>query len=175
MKFFKHYQEILFGLGLGAAMWVLDAAMHAQLGGEIHSHGFLAEMFQPGPTQLLFRGFYVVLATAFGWYLWRANWRERELRALENAITAFHRQLDSPALRIASQSRILQGRQSVALDAIALSSAQAIAADAHLIDELAQQYLNFSAQVRAGRIPEAVATLQAIEHWTPQDWQHGAR
>ena len=83
MNFFKQCREILFGLGLGAAMWVLDAAMHAQLGAEVHSGGFLAEMFHPGPTQLLFRGFYVVLATAFGWYLWRANWRERELRALE--------------------------------------------------------------------------------------------
>ncbi len=163
----KRYKEMIFGLLLGLTMWVLDAAMHAQLGGEIHSHGFLAEMFQPGPTQLLFRGFYVVLATVFGWYLWRANWRERELRALENAITAFHRQLDSPALRIASQSRILQGRQSVARDTTAMSSAQAIAEDARLIDELAQQYLNFSAQVRAGRIPEAIATLRAIENWQP--------
>ena len=174
MKFFKQYREILFGLGLGATMWVLDAAMHAQLGAEVHSGGFLAEMFHPGATQLLFRGFYLVLATAFGWHLWRSNWRERELRALEDAITAFHRQLDSPALRIASQSRILQGRPSVARDETALSSAQAIAEDARLIDELAQQYLNFSAQVRAGRIPEAIATLQAIENWTPKDL-HGAR
>ena len=175
MKFFKHYREILFGLGLGAAMWVLDAAMHAQLGAEVHSGGFLAEMFHPGPTQLIFRGFYVALATAFGWHLWRSNWRERELHALEDAITAFHRQLDSPALRIVSQSRVLQGCQCVARDATALSCAQAIGEDARLIDELAQQYLNFSTQVRAGRTQEAIATLQAIEHWTPKDLPHGVR
>ncbi len=174
MNIFKQYREILFGLGLGAAMWVLDAAMHAQLGGEIHSHGFWSEMFQPGPTQLLFRSFYVALATAFGWHLWRSNWRERELRALEDAITAFHRQLDSPALRIVSQSRVLQGLPGVARDETALRAVQTIAEDARLIDELAQQYLDFSAQVRAGRTQEAIATLQAIEHWTPKDL-HGAR
>lgn len=163
---FRRYKEIIFGALLGVTMWVLDAAMHAQLGSEIHSEGFIAELFHSGPTEIIFRGFYMLIATAFGWYLWRSNWRERELRALEDAIIAFHRQLDSPALRILSQSKILQAYQSVALDETLMKTAQSIGEDARLIDELAKRYLHFSQQVMAGRTSEAIEALRAIESWT---------
>jgi hypothetical protein len=144
-------------------MWIMDAAMHARLGADVHSSGFIAELLQPGPTQLLFRAAYVGIATAFGWSLWRSNWRERELRALEDAIIAFHRQLDSPAIRIISHVRMLQGRPSVTRDEVARSVAEAIGDDARAIDDLAQQYMRFSEQVIAGRTSEAIETLRAIE------------
>lgn len=160
------YKEILYGFGLGLAMWVMDAAMHAQLGADVHSSGFINELIQPGATQLLFRGGYVAIATAFGWSLWRSNWRERELRALEDAIIAFHRQLDSPAMRIISHVRMLQGRPSVTRDEVARSVAEAIGDDARTIDGLAQQYMRFSEQVMAGRTSEAIETLRAIENLT---------
>lgn len=163
--FLSRYKEIIYGLGLGLAMWVVDAAMHAQLGSQIGSPGFVRELVGPGTTQLFFRGFYIAVAGALGWALWRSNWRERELRALENAIIAFHRQLDSPAMRIVSHIRMLQARPGVTHDEVALDIAEAIGNDARTIDELAKQYLHFSEQVMAGRTHEAIETLRAIEAW----------
>lgn len=156
-------------------MWVVDAAMHARLGAEVASSGFSSELLQPGATQFLFRSAYVLISTALGWALWRSNWRERELRALEDAVIAFHRQLDSPAMRIVSHIRMLQGRPGVTRDEVAMSVAEAIGEDARLIDSLAQQYLRFSEQVMAGRTFEAIETLRAIEAWTgagQQQQQH---
>lgn len=161
----RRYREIIFGFGLGLAMWVVDAAMHARLGADVHSTGFLDELLRPGATQLLFRGSFVAIAGAFGWSLWRSNWRERELRALEDAIIAFHRQLDSPAMRIVSHVRMLQGRPGVTRDEVAMSVAESIGDDARVIDGLAQQYIRFSEQVMAGRTREAIETLRAIEAW----------
>lgn len=161
----KRYKEILFGVALGAAMWVVDGAMHAELGAEIHSSGFWAELFEPNPTTLIFRLVYFVLAIAFGVYLWRASWREREVRALEQAVIAFQRQLDRPALRILTHARQLQNRNSVSLDDVAAHLTEEIKTDARLLDELAQKYLHFSEQVRAGQTMEAIETLQELEIW----------
>ncbi|MDQ6786800.1 MAG: hypothetical protein M3033_08310 [Acidobacteriota bacterium] len=161
----KRYKEILFGVLLGAAMWIVDAAMHAEIGGEVGSHGFWAEIFEPNPTTVFFRLVYFVLAAAFGTYLWRANWREREVRALEQAVVAFQRQLDRPALRILSRARQLQSRNSVMLDETAAHLTDEISADARQLDELAQKYLHFSELVRAGQTSEAVKTLQELEVW----------
>ncbi len=162
---FKRYKEILFGVLLGAAMWIIDAAMHAEIGADVHSHGFWAEIFEPNPTTLLFRLFYFALAAAFGVYLWRANWREREVRALEQSVIAFQRQLDRPALRILSHARQLQARNSVNLDETATHLAAEISADARLLDEMARKYLHFSELVRAGQTTEAVQILQELDVW----------
>ena len=161
----RRYKEIFYGFGLGLAMWVVDAAMHAQLGAEAHSHGFAAELLRPGATQLFFRVIFVAISTVLGWSLWRSNWRERELRALEDAVIAFHRQLDGSALRIVGHARMLQGRPGVAHDEVARSVAAEIGEDARAIDELARQYMRFSEHVMAGRTHEAVETLQAIGTW----------
>ena len=164
--FLRRYKEIIYGFGLGLAMWVVDAAMHARLGSAIDSTGFINELLRPGPTPIIFRGSFVLISTGLGWALWRSNWHERELRALEDAIIAFHRQLDSPAMRIVSNIRSLQGRPGVARDEAAKSIAEMIGGDARIIDELAKQYLRFSEQVMAGRTSEAIETLRSIEAWT---------
>lgn len=166
----KLYKEILFGIALGAAMWIVDAAMHAELGAETYSnafpaHDFWAEIFAPNPTAVIFRLIYLALATMFGVYLWRANWREREIRALERAMIAFQLQLDRPALRILSRARQLQNRNSVSLDETAAHLANEIGTDARLLNEVSQKYLHFSEQVRQGRTAEAIKTLQEIEAW----------
>ena len=163
---FRRYKEIIFGLLLGLAMWGVDAVMHAQLGADVHSSGSLAdELLRPGTTQLIFRSGFLVISMAFGWALWRSNWRERELHALEDAIIAFHRQLGSPAMRIVSHVRMLQGRPAVSRDEVAASLAESIGDDARTIDHLTQQYIHFSEHVMAGRASEAVETLRAIEAW----------
>lgn len=167
----KKYQEILFGVLLGAGMWLIDAAMHIELGLEAHSnstnafaaHSFWLELFQPHPTTLIYRLVYFALAIAFGVYLWRANWRERELRAFEQAIIRFQRQLDSPVLRILTRARQLQLRNSVQLDQSAADLAGEISHDARLLDELAQTYSRFSEQVLSGNTAAAINTLQNVE------------
>ncbi len=140
--------------------------MNAKLAADIHPSGsFTAELLQPGTTQLVFRSVFLFIAVAFGWSLWRSNWRERELRALEDAVVTFHRQLDSPAMRIVSHIRMLQGRPGITHDEVAASVVESIGEDAHIIDHLSQQYLRFSEQVLQGRTLEAAETLRAIEAW----------
>lgn len=165
MKFFKSYKEIWFGLSLGAAMWLIDAVMHTELGAEIHAQSLWKEIFSPHPTALIFRLLYLVIAAAFGFFLWRVNWRERELRALENAIIRFQRQLDAPVLRILSAARALQNRNSVRLDETAKNLAAEITTDSALVDELAQKYIEFSRLVQEGKRAQAIETLQSIEAW----------
>lgn len=165
MKFFKNYKEIWFGAGLGAVAWLVDAVMHAELGAEVHSEGLLSEIFAPHPTALIFRLFYLVIALAFGVFLWRANWRERQLHALEQAVIAFQRQLDAPALRVLGAIGQLQNRNSVRLDETAGKLAAEISSDAGLIDELARKYLEFSRLVQSGDTARAIETLNSIESW----------
>lgn len=165
MKFIKCYKEIWFGFGLGLFAWLVDAGMHAELGADVHSHGLWAEIFAPHPTALIFRFFYLVIAVAFGVFLWRANWRERQLRALEQAVIAFQRQLDAPALRLVGSVGQLQNRNSVRLDETAGRLAAEITMDAGLIDDLAKKYLEFSRLVQAGETAQAIETLNSIELW----------
>lgn len=160
---FKRYKEIWFGGGLGVAMWLLDAVMHVELGVDVHAEGLWSEIFSPHSTTLIFRLLYMIIAVAFGVFLWRANWRERELRALEQSVVSFQRQLDAPALRILASVRQLQNRNSIKLDDTAEKLATDINCDANLIDELAKKYLEFSRLVQEGKRAEAIEILQAIE------------
>jgi signal transduction histidine kinase len=107
----------------------------------------------------------MVIAISFGVFLWRTNWRERQLRALEKAVIAFQRQLDAPALRILGAAQQLQNRNSIQLDETAERLASEINLDARLIDELAKKYLEFSRLVQAGDTSQAIETLRAIESW----------
>lgn len=163
MKSAWRYKEIIFGVGLGLVMWVVDAAMHVQMSAETDVlAGFAAELFAPGATQLFFRALFLLISSAFGLVLWRTNWRERELRALEEAIVAFHRRLDSPAMRIVNHVRMLQGRAQPVQDDLTRAVLESISEDARAIDELARQYIKFSEQVIMGRTTEALETLRAI-------------
>jgi len=165
MKFITCYKEIWFGFGLGALAWLVDAVMHVELGAEVHAGSLWTEIFTPHPTALVFRIFYLVIALAFGIFLWRTNWRERQLRALEQAVIAFQRQLDAPALRVLSAAGQLRTRNSVRLDDTAGRLAAEITSDAALIDELAKKYLEFSRLVQAGETARAIETLNSIESW----------
>ena len=147
------------------AAWFLDAVMHTELGADVHAGNLWTEIFAPHPTALIFRFFYLVIAVAFGVFLWRANWRERQLRALEQAVIAFQRQLDAPALRVLGAIGQLQNRNSVRLDEIAGKLAAEITMDAGLIDELAKKYLEFSRLVQKGETGKAIEILNSIELW----------
>lgn len=163
MKIFTSYKEIWFGVGLGVAMWLVDAVMHVELGVDVHAESLLSEIFLPHPTTLIFRLLYLVIAVAFGIFLWRANWRERELRTLERTVVAFQRKLDAPALRILRTIRQLQNRNSVRLDETAVKLGEEIDNDANLIDELSKKYLEFSRLVQQGKRAEAIEILDSIQ------------
>lgn len=165
MRFIKHYKEIWFGVGLGAFAWLVDAVMHVELGAEVHSGGLVQEIFAPHPTALVFRVLYLVIAVAFGVFLWRASWRERQMQALEQSVIAFQRQLDIPALRLLGAARQLRSRNSVRLDEAAEALAAEIVTDAVLIDDLAKKYLEFSRLVQAGETAKAIEALRSIESW----------
>lgn len=159
----KRYKEILFGFALGAAMWIIDVLMHVELGAEIHAQDFWTELFQPHATALVFRIIYLVIAVSFGVVLWRANWREREIQTLEEAVIAFYRQLDLPTLRILSFARQLQSRTTIKGDEISADLAESIQIDANLLSELAEKYQKFGEQVRNKQTADAVKTLKSIE------------
>lgn len=163
MNFFRSYKEIWFGVALVAVAWLVDAVMHTRLGADVHAESLWTEIFAPPATALIFRFFYIAVALAFGVFLWRANWRERQLQALEQSVISFQRQLDAPALRILGAARRIQTRNAVRLDETAERLASEIGADAALIDELAKKYLEFSRLVQAGETVRAVEILNSIE------------
>lgn len=165
MKFLRSYKEILFGLGLGMLAWVIDAVMHVQLGADVHAEGLWKEIFDPNSTTLIFRVFYLSIAVAFGIFLWRANWSERQIRTIERSLITFQRQLDGPALRLLGLAGQLRGRNSVRLDETAQELVDGIVSDAGLIDELAKRYLEFSRLVQEGETTQAIETLNSIESW----------
>lgn len=144
-------------------MWLIDAVMHVELGVDVHAVSLWSEIFTPHATTLIFRLLYMIIAVAFGIFLWRANWRERELQALEQSVVSFQRQLDAPALRILAAVRQLQNRNSIRLDDAANKLTTDINNDANLIDELAKKYLEFSRLVQEGKRAEAIEILQLIE------------
>jgi hypothetical protein len=103
-----------------------------------------------------------VIAVAFGVFLWRTNWRERQLRVLEQAVIAFQRQLDAPAIRLLVSAGQLQNRNAVRLDETAGRLAAEISTDAGLIDDLAKKYLEFSRLVQAGETARAIETAKTL-------------
>lgn len=161
----RRYKEILLGGALGALMWLVDAVMHRHIGEPFGAGSFVAEVFNPGATQVVFRSMFVGVAVAFGWALWRSNWREREIEALEDAIVAFHRRVDSPAVRLVGNARLLAAIPSVRNDERATEIVHSMASDAKCVDDLSRGYLEFSELVRSGRTDDAVKALEATRAW----------
>ena len=127
----RRYLEIIFGLGLGLMMWVIDAAMHARLAGATLSSGkFLDELLWPGITPVLFRGAYVAIAIAFGCALWRLNLkreaterqeRDRALtfervRTMLAIVNTFRHEVNKPLAVIADNAELLPTRPRSAND-----------------------------------------------------------
>lgn len=150
-------------------MWLIDAVMHVELGADVHSESLWQELFTPHATTVVFRLIYLFIAIAFGVYLWRTNWRERQLRALEEAFTTFQFQLDTPALRIQTFVNQLQKQTNFLSNTASAELVEKIANDAKLIEELTEKYTDFSRQVQAGKITEATETLNKIKLWLAQD------
>lgn len=153
---FRRYKEIIYGLLLGLTMWVVDAAMHAQLvkeASESEHESFLAELLTPGITPVLFRGAFIAIAVAFGWALWRANMNRQsaEQRAREQAIEAerlraivaivntFRHEVNNPLVVITLSAGVLSTRLESAHDRETLNQiAQSALRISSLIEQLAR-------------------------------------
>lgn len=96
------YKEIFFGLLLGLAMWVADAAMHVRMPmvGRGHEPAFAEELLSLDRPQLITRLLFADFALLLGWILWRSNRRVRDARDLERRVALFHRRIISPAALI---------------------------------------------------------------------------
>jgi len=103
------YKEIIFGFGLGFGMWLVDAAMHVQIGAYATSGAasFIKELFYPGPAQLFFRMLFLAMATFFGLILWRSHQQQRQARTLEETVRRLDRRMTPPIMLILGYSRVL--------------------------------------------------------------------
>lgn len=103
------YKEIIFGVGLGLGMWLIDAAMHVEIGARAATWtgSFMKELFYPGPAQLFFRMLFLALAMFFGLVLWRSNQQQRQAQALEETVRRLHRGMTTPVMLILGYSKIL--------------------------------------------------------------------
>jgi hypothetical protein len=103
------YKEIIFGLGLGLGMWLIDAAMHVQIGAYATNwtESFVRELFYPGPAQLFFRMLFLAMATFFGFILWRSNEQQRQAQTLEEAVRRLYQGMTAPTMLILAYSRNL--------------------------------------------------------------------
>jgi len=105
----RQYKEILFGLTLGLAMWVIDAAMHVQIGSHeaAWAGGFIRELFSSGSTQQSYRVLFVALAVFLGIVLWRSNQRQRQAQDTEKKLRNLNRGMTSPTMLILGYSKLL--------------------------------------------------------------------
>ena len=104
---FISYKEICYGAAIGASVWVLDAAMHANQRGHLSWGEFARELVAGDGAQFLFRALFVATAVAFGFSLWRSNRRRRQVDELRAAADSLHRQMTGPLLLIVGYCQML--------------------------------------------------------------------
>ncbi len=104
------HKEIWYGVTIGLCSWALDAMMHASLHRPMTWRGFMRELVSSDSAQLLFRVLFVILASAFGFSLWRNNMRKSQVQEIRNSVDSFYRQIANPLLLITGYSQMLSLR-----------------------------------------------------------------
>lgn len=135
----KRYKEIFFGLFLGLAMWVLEALMHTVIPVRIEDRPtFAAQLFSPDVPQLVTRLVFIGFALLLGYFLWRSNQREREVRDLERRIQLLHERMGSPAILILDGCNALL--RSGSLPGESLEVVKAIRVHARQVDDFLKDF-----------------------------------
>ncbi|MEW5976318.1 MAG: hypothetical protein AB1898_11000 [Acidobacteriota bacterium] len=149
----RRYKEILFGLALGLAMWVIDAAMHVQIRPNEASWAgnFIRDFSSPGPAPLFFRVLFCALAVFLGLVLWRSNQRQRQAQDTEQKLRNLHRAMTSPVMLIVGYSKLLIGNRQLNPDSTTQFMVQVIHDSALKLQSLAEK--------SSLAEPEAVATI----------------
>jgi hypothetical protein len=166
------YKEIIFGFGLGLGMWLIDAAMHVQIGDYATSWAgsFMNELFYPGPAQLFFRMLFLAMATFSGFILWRSNQQQRQARALEEAVRKLYRGMAAPTMLILGYSRNLLTDPMLMADGSAQTLIEGIYESAFKLKQLTEEVsaaeegeamvVSSSEQVYAGKPTSASRALR---------------
>lgn len=137
----RQYKEILFGLALGLAMWVIDAAMHAQIRPNEASWtgNLIRELSSPGHAPLFFRVLFCALAVLLGLVLWRSNQRQRQAQDTEQKLRNLHRAMTSPVMLILGYSKLLIGNRELHADSTTQFMIQVIHDSALKLQALAEK------------------------------------
>ncbi len=99
----RQYKEILFGLAFGLAMWVVDAAMHAQIGSNEGSWAgsFIKELPDPESTPQFFGVLFLSVSMSLGFLFWRCNRKHRQAKDVEQELRSLRRAMTSPVMAFA--------------------------------------------------------------------------
>lgn len=138
----RQYKEIFFGLALGLAMWVIDAAMHVQIGSHNASwpRSFIRELFLPeSSTPQSYRVLFVAVAMVLGVVLWRSNQRQRQAQDTEQKLRNLHRAMTSPVMLIVGYSKLLIGNRQLNPDSTTQFMVQVIHDSALKLQALAEK------------------------------------
>lgn len=164
------YKEIIFGLGLGLGMWLIDAAMHVEIRVRAASWAdtFITELFYPGAAQLFFRMLFFVMATFFGLVLWHSNLQQRQAQALERTVRTLHRELTAPILLILGYSKILETDTRLIHDDSTRSLIVGLYESARKLQQLIEE-APAPEKSMAGAHPEAIDRREPISESRPME------
>lgn len=129
------YKEIWYGIAIGLSIWALDAMMHASLHRRITWNGFTRELISSDSAQLLFRVLFVIVASAFGFSLWRSNRRRSQVQEIQNSVDSFYRQIANPLLLVVGYSQMLSLRRGCPVGSETLEIIQQIHLNAQKVND----------------------------------------
>ena len=129
----RKYKEIWYGVATGASFWSLDAFMNARLQDQFGLSSFFREAISHSGGQFLFRLFFVIIATAFGYSFWRGNQRKQHAENLQLTIDELHRNIASPLMLITRYSQMLSLREGWPVTREAIEAVRAIQVNAQKV------------------------------------------
>lgn len=88
------YKEVVFGIAFGLGASLIDAAMHASMGGG----EFLTELFHPSLVMAAYRLLFLALGVSLGVLLWLRNRTERAFRDLSASCAELRKSVEGPSL-----------------------------------------------------------------------------
>ncbi len=129
------HKEIWYGVAIGLSSWALDAMMHASLHRPITWKAFAKELISSDSAQLLFRVLFVIVASAFGFSLWRSNRRKSKVQEIQNTVDSFYRQIANPLVLVVGYSQMLSLRRGCPVGRETLEIIQQIHLNAQKIND----------------------------------------
>ena len=126
----SRYLEVIGGVLLGLAMWVIDAVTNLPGESPWSLRLFLAQLVWPSPMTMIFRAAFLAFAIVIGWAVWRRNLkkeaterqkRERavaseRLRTRLAIVNTFRREMNGPLSHIAENAQMLSNQPRSAMD-----------------------------------------------------------
>ena len=131
----RKYREIVGGILFGLGTCVIDTLMHARM----MDRTFWAELFQPRPEMLFYRGLYLTFGLTVGLLLWQRSRREQDFRCLAELIQRLQRELVWPTVLIHAKLQVLLTRDDFRLSPEAEAAVRLIYEQSQQIQALAKE------------------------------------